>query len=307
MDIYKIKSHLKNSDDNFFNKLKELTNYMGFDHCAYGVIPNNSESNIKPVLLNNYSDEWKSIYSENNYLNIDPIVNNALFSSKFFLWDSYLFKDNKKFWGEAREFNIVRGFSCPVRDPYGNAGLLTLSSGTLEIKDINHVAEELKLIAKLSHENLSNKLIPAGNKKITLSTQEKEILNLSAAGRTSQEIAKTLGISRDGVNYYFKNIFKKLSVNNKAQALSKALLFDLLSSTMEMKIKLRHVVYGKRICVYAEDVYSAFEINKEQMLEIIDVTELITHNNIDLISELTLLDLDLEFKQEGIERVFVFV
>ncbi|AKJ41563.1 helix-turn-helix transcriptional regulator [Pragia fontium] len=307
MDIYKIENHLKNDDNNSFSKkLNELTKDIGFDHWAYGVIQNSSMFNIKPVLLNNYSEEWKNIYSENNYLNIDSIVNNALFSNKHFVWDSYLFKDNKKFWGEAREFNIVRGFSCPVRDAYGYTGLLTLSSSALNINDINNSAESLSLIAKIAHANLANKLIPDVNQKIKLTAKEKYILRLVASGRIISEIATMLGVTDGGINYHLKAIFKKLSVKNSNEALSKAVMFNLLSG-IDMEIKLRHVVLGKRICVYADDIYSIFEIDKEKLLEIIDPAEIITRDGIDFISDLTLLDLDLQFKLEGIERVFTFI
>jgi len=55
-----------------------------------------------------------------------------------------------------------------------------------------------------------------------LSTRERGVLNLIAAGQSNKEIARTLGIAPETVKSHIKNIFTKLSVEKRAQAVSRA-------------------------------------------------------------------------------------
>jgi DNA-binding CsgD family transcriptional regulator len=55
-----------------------------------------------------------------------------------------------------------------------------------------------------------------------LSFREKEILELVAAGFTSLEIATRIKISRQTVTTHMKNIYRKLQVHSRAQAVTQA-------------------------------------------------------------------------------------
>lgn len=55
-----------------------------------------------------------------------------------------------------------------------------------------------------------------------LSFREKEILELVAAGCTSLEIASRISISRQTVTTHMKNIYRKLQVHSRAQAVTQA-------------------------------------------------------------------------------------
>lgn len=71
---------------------------------------------------------------------------------------------------------------------------------------------------------------PGGDKekdKGKLSEREKEVLHLVAAGYTSLEIGDRLDISGHTVNTHIKNIYRKLDVRTRAQAVSSAATFRL--------------------------------------------------------------------------------
>jgi DNA-binding NarL/FixJ family response regulator len=55
-----------------------------------------------------------------------------------------------------------------------------------------------------------------------LSDREKEVLKMVAAGYTSNEIGVRLAVSSQTVNSHIKNIYRKLQVHNRAQAVSYA-------------------------------------------------------------------------------------
>jgi len=65
---------------------------------------------------------------------------------------------------------------------------------------------------------------PAAPKKIfpTLTEREREILQLLARGLTNHDIAKQLVLSVKTVNNYVSNIFSKLQVTDRAQAIIRA-------------------------------------------------------------------------------------
>ncbi|MBI5222788.1 helix-turn-helix transcriptional regulator [Candidatus Micrarchaeota archaeon] len=55
-----------------------------------------------------------------------------------------------------------------------------------------------------------------------LTRREKEILNGIAAGKTNEDIAEMLSISRHTVRTHIKNIYEKLHVHSKVAAVIKA-------------------------------------------------------------------------------------
>jgi DNA-binding NarL/FixJ family response regulator len=65
---------------------------------------------------------------------------------------------------------------------------------------------------------------PAAPKEIfpTLTEREREILQLIARGKTNNEIAKELALSTKTVGNYVSNIFSKLQVADRAQAIIRA-------------------------------------------------------------------------------------
>ena len=60
---------------------------------------------------------------------------------------------------------------------------------------------------------------PATKATEMLSTKEDQLLRLFFEGNTYEESAQILGLSIDGVKYHVKNIYRKLKVDNKVDAL----------------------------------------------------------------------------------------
>lgn len=53
-----------------------------------------------------------------------------------------------------------------------------------------------------------------------LTRREIEVLSALAAGQTNKQIAATLGLSPNTVKFHIKNLFQKLDVNNRSQAIA---------------------------------------------------------------------------------------
>lgn len=74
-----------------------------------------------------------------------------------------------------------------------------------------------------------HRILPSGP-SVVLSKREIEILTVAAEGQTYRDIAQSLHISAETVKQHMKNIFQKLQVNNRTQALAKARTLRLFSS-----------------------------------------------------------------------------
>ncbi|MFE0047149.1 helix-turn-helix transcriptional regulator [Streptomyces albireticuli] len=64
---------------------------------------------------------------------------------------------------------------------------------------------------------------------VVLGPQERRILELAAAGRTTSVIARTVGLSGDGVNYHLVRLARRLSVPNRTALVARAYVLGLLS------------------------------------------------------------------------------
>ena len=58
----------------------------------------------------------------------------------------------------------------------------------------------------------------------TITPREKEVMHLLSTGLTYEKIARQLGVSHQTVKMHLKNIYRKLGVQNKIEALNKAKL-----------------------------------------------------------------------------------
>jgi len=58
------------------------------------------------------------------------------------------------------------------------------------------------------------------NPLTTLTKRELEVLSALAAGRTNKQIAAAQGVSPNTVKFHIKNLFEKLGVNNRSQAIA---------------------------------------------------------------------------------------
>lgn len=77
-----------------------------------------------------------------------------------------------------------------------------------------------QLLHKLDHSQETASHHRVGESKDKLSDREKDVMKMVAAGYTSGEIGARLRISCQTVNTHIKNIYRKLQVRSRAQAVS---------------------------------------------------------------------------------------
>jgi DNA-binding NarL/FixJ family response regulator len=79
-----------------------------------------------------------------------------------------------------------------------------------------------RLLSKLQHTQDVNSAPSGAGASKRLSDREKEVLKMISTGYTSNEIGLRLGVSCQTVNSHIKNIYRKLHVRTRAQAVSHA-------------------------------------------------------------------------------------
>jgi DNA-binding NarL/FixJ family response regulator len=65
-------------------------------------------------------------------------------------------------------------------------------------------------------------------KKFNLSSRELDVLNLMSEGLTNKEIANRLYVSHNTIKSHTSNIYSKLDVERRTQAIQKAIEFELI-------------------------------------------------------------------------------
>lgn len=103
----------------------------------------------------------------------------------------------------------------------GATGYLTKSSDREKIS--NALEEVIKGGAPMST-NIAKMVVQSFQKNTNspLTSRETEILSLLAAGKSYNNIGEALFISKDTVKFHLKNIYIKLQVDNRSDAIDKA-------------------------------------------------------------------------------------
>lgn len=103
----------------------------------------------------------------------------------------------------------------------GLAGLASVSS---TIEGLMHQLEEIDRGSYPTSRVLTKKIFESFqlNKFAELSMRQNEILRLMIMGATCTTIGERLGISRETAKTHMKNLYRKLRVHSKEEALSKA-------------------------------------------------------------------------------------
>lgn len=68
---------------------------------------------------------------------------------------------------------------------------------------------------------------------IKLRSRESEVLKWAMLGKSTEEIALILSLSESTVKFHFNNIYKKLNVTSRTQAVAKAIQYGLVSVPLQ--------------------------------------------------------------------------
>jgi len=213
----------KNSGE-FHQHILALADYLDFEYVLYGYIhtPYSCRQDAVIVNLTNPKD-WMAEYLQNqgNSPLIDEIEGQyaAGKSWGYCVWDRYDWKlsaAQQKYIERRRSFGLEFGCSIFATSETKNFSLnLSLASRT-RVPD-----ERTKTIAEVIIQPIliARKRLIMQDRVDSLSAKELEVAKEMMHGKTNGAISLHLGITENTVKYHLKNIYAKMHVNNRQQAI----------------------------------------------------------------------------------------
>ncbi|KUJ80725.1 LuxR family transcriptional regulator [Ruegeria marisrubri] len=211
--------------------LDTICDQLGFDYASYAVM-NSVQGDVQGYA--NYPDEWKLHYARQGFHNVDPTLYRSSQSVAPVDWGR--FNHDNKFnavFRDASDFGITdRGLTIPIRGPYGECGLLSLtrdcSDNEWEAQKKNFMGE-LQMAAVHLHDSVMRSgLLGKALYLPPLSSREKEILQWVAEGKSQQDIGDILCISHRTVEVHVRSGREKLGALTTPQAIGRAIGLGLI-------------------------------------------------------------------------------
>ncbi len=211
--------------------LENAARALGFRYFSVGyqqTLPMNSP---RLFWLSNYPEHWTQRYLESNFLFVDPRIQRARQSQHPFPWNEALFAKVPELWRLLKQQGLHQGLTLSVLDYPGGISMLSLSGPDEQLNptDEEPRLQDMQVLARCIHPLMSNLIREKSAAAFdSLTEREIEVLKWSADGKSAQDIADILGISRNTINFHIKNIVQKLHAPNKTVAVVRAVLLGLL-------------------------------------------------------------------------------
>jgi len=174
------------------------------------------------------SDAWAKHYRDNEFSVIDPVVRYCGVVSDVFRWQEayeYYGDEVSEFVSAAEDFGLRDGYTLG-QTVHQITHTASLASVTI---DPDHVDETQHFLIRqlLPHVNaiLSR---PGFLESPSITNKELEALQWASQAKSYWEIGAIMGITERTVKFHFNNIFRKLRVNNREQAVRKGAILGLI-------------------------------------------------------------------------------
>jgi len=205
--------------------LQEMVDCEGLILCQFH---RNNYMCIEQIINISYSLEWVDIYRDQDFQRIDPVLGFSLDKTDIFRW-SHAYKGYDKlgakvFIEAAQDFGLMDGFAYSITtqdksDKDKNlATICSLSTDSPVLPETTVYI--IKSILPALNIAISNPVLPPPN---PLTKRELETLKWAEKGKTAWEIGRLLYISEPTVKFHLANIYRKLNVTTRAQAISHAI------------------------------------------------------------------------------------
>jgi len=203
-----------------------LCDHYGIDHVVYHWVDSAGDQ----YGCGTYSDTWRAIYLEQNYLRVDPVILGCFqrfhpVDWKRLDWSS---KAAKAFQAEAIKHGVGnQGFSVPIRGPNGQFALFTVNHSCNDAWWADWTEahrRDLILIAHYFNEKaLEFEPERTPEQSQALSPREVDAMTLLAMGYSRAQVADTLSISEHTLRVYIESARFKLGAMNTTHAVARAM------------------------------------------------------------------------------------
>lgn len=211
--------------------IDSVCDLLGFDFASYATM-NPIHGDVQGYA--NYPEEWKHHYARQGFHHLDPTLYQAALSVAPVDWGRFNHDDKfNTVFRDASDFGITdRGLTVPIRGPYGECGLLSVTRDCSDREwesQIKDVMGELQMAAVHIHDTVMRSgLLAKALYLPPLSSREKEILQWVAEGKSQQDIGDILSISHRTVEVHMRSGRDKLGALTTAQAVGRAISLGLI-------------------------------------------------------------------------------
>lgn len=217
--------------------IENICQIYGVSHATYHATSVHDLTDHGDYGLTTYDKIWVRRYLDKNYGLIDPVV---LASFKGFIpidWRSLDFSGRpcEEFLFEAKEFNITPyGMTFPIRGMSGEHALFSINTDSNPRgwdKFLQEYRADFLLIAHYFHQKVREVEIEGDDTGFQeLSPREKDVIYWLSRGKTFEDVADILFITKRTVRAHSESIRHKLGAVNTAHAVAKAISYGIVSS-----------------------------------------------------------------------------
>lgn len=198
----------------------------GFDGYICVTVPIGENDERVFILYAGWPHEWMERYAEQNYRQTDPALKHVGRADVPFLSLSAPADPQDSIAAQIRREKIELGLEFELALPVQVESL----RGGVFLKGSEHIAKtanhnELQLIA-MTLFSVAYEFSKVGFNPLT--KREVEMLEWAAKGKTTDEIAKILGVAPRTVNTHFENSGRKLDTRNRLHTVASALRLKLI-------------------------------------------------------------------------------
>lgn len=239
-DIDAFIAHLAEADTSetlksaFLSEIRAL-GYDGFDAWSYVLNPDLSDG-LPNFLQASYSPTFLETYLRDGHADICPVLTELMQAMVPFDYIAFLEKapQNGSVTWQRRilRFNRVAAAWCIPMNAVGVLRSVTVymrDRGLHTRRDFEATREEVSAKARHFLQAMLSFRVATGLKDdaITaapdlLSPRERDCLRFLMQGKTNPEIAELLAVSRNTVHFHLKNLYRKMNVSSRMEAVTAA-------------------------------------------------------------------------------------
>ena len=175
---------------------------------------------------------WHDVLRRHGFMAGVTTVRQMLAADRVVRLDPARFEPDHPYKAFAAKWGIGRGVGVPIAQGDDVAGYVALY-GDGELPHGQELALQLlgyQLFAQLRQARVRAAGLPVAlPPRPALTPREKEVMQLSAVGLTSAEIADKLGLSPRTVNQHVDNVAEKLGTRNRTHTIAELVRYDMLS------------------------------------------------------------------------------
>ncbi|MEP5155622.1 LuxR family transcriptional regulator [Planktotalea sp.] len=230
MDLIDLASSDRTGDE-FTAYLGTLCDQLELDYASYCTI--NTVSDAVQGFAT-YPEEWIKHYMGQGFQNLDPTIGISARSIAPVDWSRL--KKHEGFqavFQNSRDFGISDcGLTVPIRGPFGECGLLSVTRDTSE-REWKRLKPEIITTLQTAAVNMHDLVMQSDALSIALrrpilSDREREVLQWTAAGKSQQDIGDILTISMRTVEVHLRSARSKLSALTTAQAVGRGISYGFI-------------------------------------------------------------------------------